>query len=75
MEKFAILSFVSIIGISTLAYSNRNKDSKANCVKRKKLNEVNSEMDSIINARIPNMNNQNSFNMRDNYFKEEFFKN
>ena len=71
MEKFAILS---IIGVSLLAYSNRSKYSQAYRLKSKKSNELKSEMDSLINARIPNMNNQNAFNMRDNYFKEEFFK-
>ena len=67
-NKRKLILLFSGLGFLALASYPRNKK------KNEKKIKSNDELDSLINARIPGMNNQNAFNMRDKNFNEKFFE-
>jgi hypothetical protein len=60
------------IGLYTL-YTVRYKKEKHK-IMRKNSSEFKDEMDALVNARIPRMNNQIAFNLRDPNFSPKFFE-
>lgn len=59
-------------GVYTALKFKKNKDKRKQS--RSYNSDFNDEMDSLVNARIPRMNNQIPFNLRDQYFNRNFFE-
>jgi len=60
------------VGMYTLYRKRKNKENYK--IKRKNNSGFKDEMDALVNARIPRMNNQIAFNLKDPYFSTKFFE-
>lgn len=79
MDKYALFAsalFISGCGFYLFKSNNQTSSTRSPTSMRKisKKREFNDEMEGFVQNRVPSMNNQNSFNLRDPAFKEDFFK-
>lgn len=77
MQNIPIFSFLFVTSGATIVAFKIKKilfEDSYSKQSMKKHNDAISENDSLINARIPNMNNQMAFNSRDKVINPDYYK-